>query len=185
MVKKGTTICLAGVFLGLAGYVLFAADKPAKTSGRKKVVVGTFDSRAIAVAQFGKMLKEGYLEKLRAELKEAEAAGDTHRVKELKAKGPALQKQYHMQAFGTAPVDDLLEEVKKDIPRIARASGVDVIICVYDVVYQNPSVDFVDVTDRMVELFGPDEKTLKTIKAIQQKPPVPKQILQKMDHAHD
>ncbi|MHC4295393.1 MAG: OmpH/Skp family outer membrane protein, partial [Planctomycetota bacterium] len=102
----------------------------------------------------------------------AKGTGDEKLAKQLEAEGRSRQEQIHRQVFGTAPVNDALEKIKKDIPKVARSTGVDVIVSVHDVVYQSPSAKFVDITDQIVELFDPDEKTLEKIEAIRKYPQV-------------
>ena len=170
-------VCLAGL-LGVC--VLFAGEEPVKDDGKVGLVVGTFDSRAVAMAHFGKFIRDGGLQKLYDEHAKAKAAGDTKKVEELEAKGPALQKQVHMRVFGNAPIDDILEEIKKDISKTAKAAGVDVVVCKWDVVYKKPRAKFIDVTNELVNLFKPDEETLGKIKAVLEHDPVPAKVLENM-----
>jgi len=183
MGKKRMMLCLVCVVTGWAGWSLAAVDQPAKMIEKTKVCVGVFDSRAVAMAHFGKFIKDGGLEKLYGEHDKAKAGGDTKKAEELEAKGQALQKQLHMRVFGNAPIEDILEEIKKDIPKVAQAVGVDIIVGKWDVVYQGPSAKFVDVTDQLVELFEPDEETLGKIKSLLEHPPVKREEMEKMDHS--
>ena len=144
-----------------------------------KVRVGTFDSRALAMAYFGSEAFNRQLNDLRAEHEKAKAAGDAKRVKELDTEGPALQELMHKQGFSTWPVDNILEKIKGKISEIATQADVEVIVSKWDIVYQRSGVEFVDVTDLMVRPFDPDEETLKTIADIQKKDPVPLEKLKK------
>jgi len=117
---------------------------------------------------------------MRAEYEKEKAAGDEKRVKELEAEGPAQQELMHKQGFGTWPVDDILERIKGKIPEIASRADVEVIVSKWNIVYQGPGVEFVDVTERMVEPFDPDEGTLKIVREIQAQDPVPLEELK--DH---
>ena len=157
-----------------------AKQLPPKNNDKIKVRVGIYDSRAVAMAHFGKFIKDGGLEKLYDDHDKAKAAGDTKKAEELAAKGQALQKQLHMRMFGTAPIDDILEEIKKDIPKVAQAAGVDIIVGKWDIVYQRPSAKVVDITKQLVEIFEPDEETLEKIKALLEHPPVPTEDLENM-----
>jgi len=49
-------------------------------------------------------------------------------------------------------------------------------------VYQQSGVEFIDVTDLMVKPFNPDEETLKIIKDLQKKDPVPLEELKNHKH---
>ena len=107
-----------------------------------------------------------------AEHGKAKAAGDEKRVKELEAEGKAQQELLHKQGFSTWPVDNILDQIKGEIPEIAKQAGVDVIISKWDIVYQGSGVEFIDVTDLMVKQFNPDEETLKVLKELQKHAPV-------------
>ena len=89
-----------------------------------------------------------------------------------------------MRVFGTAPIDDVLEEIEKDIRKVAKATEVDIVVNKWDIIYQGSSAKFIDVTNELVALFEPDEETLERIKLILEKPPVPQKKLEKMDHSH-
>jgi hypothetical protein len=116
-----------------------------------------------------------------AELAEAQATGDEKLVAELEAFGPALQQRIHRQGFGTAPVDDILALIEDQLPVIAEASGVDVLVSKWALAYHRPDASFVDVTDRLAAEFDPDEKTLKTIREVLASEPVPMDQLRE-DH---
>ena len=90
-----------------------------------------------------------------------------------------------MQMFGTAPVDEALEEIRKDMSNVARSAGVDVILSVHDVVYKSTSAEFVDITDQMIRLFDPDEETLKKIQAVLKHPPVSDEVLENIQCGGD
>ncbi len=174
MTRLGTILGVI-VLAGLAAYTTVGAvraEQPEQKASGLKVRVGTFDSRAVAIAYVGSEVFGQYMKGLRAEYEKAKAEGDEKRVKELEAEGPALQALLHKQGFSTWPVDNILEHIKGRIPEIAKQADVDAIVSKWDIVYQRPGVEFVDVTDLLVKPFDPNEKTLKTIKEIQQQDPV-------------
>ncbi len=156
--------------------------KAAQTSGAT-VRVGTFDSRALALAYYRSEPFNAQIQKLKAEHEKAKAAGNEQRAKELSAEGQAQQELGHKQGFGTWPVDNILETIKRQIPEIARQANVDVIVSKWNIVYQRPGVEFVDVTDLMVKPFNPDEATLKIIKEIQKQDPIPLEELKNPEDA--
>ncbi len=173
-----TSLKLAAVcFLVVSAMTVHAtiADNSSNAHSRdvEKVRVGSFDSRAIAVAYVRSDKFKNYLEGLQAELEQAKAANDEKRVKELEIQGPEMQKLIHKQGFSIWPVNDILEHIKGDYPEIAEQADVDVIICKWDIVYKRADAELVDVTNQMVKLFDPDEATLKVIEELLKKPPVP------------
>jgi hypothetical protein len=176
------TVVLAGVAL----YTTVGAQQSEEKTSGSKVRVGTFDSRALAMAYYRSEPFKRHMNGLRAEYERAKAAGDEKRVKELEAEGssptwpdsgwppsPAQQELIHKQGFSTWPVDNILEKIKGKFSEIAKQADVDVVVSKWDIVYQRSGVEFVDLTDLMVKPFDPDDKTLKIVKEIQKQDPVP------------
>jgi len=166
------------VLAGLAMYPAVGAPQSQEKTSGSTSRIGTFDSRALAMAYYRSEEFMRQMVEMRAEYEKAKAAGDEKRVKELEAEGPAQQELMHKQGFSTWPVDNILTMIKENIPEIAKQASVDVIVSKWDIVYQQPGVEFIDVTDLMVIPFNPDEETLKTIKEIQQQDPVPLEDLE-------
>lgn len=146
------------------------------------VVVGTFDSRAVAVAYLRSQATKDYLRAQHADLERllerAREAGDRLLVDRLDALGPALQDHRHQQGFGTAPVDDILARIGERLPEIAREAGVDLIVSKWTLAYRDPAAPLVDVTERLVAEFQPDEETLKGIRQLVLTEPVPLEQLE-------
>ena len=152
--------CCTMALLLTAGSV--SAEEPTAT-----LRVGTFDSRGVALA-YGRSDRPDCMmakaNELKKEYEEAKAAGNEERVKELEKIGPAMQEQIHKQVFGSAPIDDVLALIEDDLPDVAAAAGVDLIVS--GVLHGSPGVELVDITLEMCAPFGPDEETLKMIKEI-------------------
>lgn len=170
---KMTCVVINVVLAGLAGYTTVGAQQSEENTSGSKVRIGTFDSRALAVAYARSEAFGHYMKGLRAEYEKAKAEGDEKRVKELEAEGPALQELLHKQGFSTWPVDNILEQIKGRIPEIAKQADVEVIVSKWDIVYQRSGLEFVDITDLMVKPFDPNEETLKILKELQNQDPVP------------
>jgi hypothetical protein len=147
------------------------AEQPEATTPQSMVRIGTFDSRAVAVAYANSDEVLGYMAGLRAEYEEAKAAGDEERVAELEVLGPAQSELLEKQAFSTWPVDNILGMIEGEIPGIAVQAGVDVIVSKWHVVYQGEGVEFINVTELMVMPFDPDEQTLQEVRQIQELDP--------------
>lgn len=123
--------------------------------------IGVYDSRAVAVAYVRGSGDAERIRGLMAELKQAEAKGDKARAEQIKAQGARIQTLRHLQGFSNAPIDDILQPLAGKLPEIARAAGVSLITAHVD--FSDDSVEVVDVTDRIVAEFSPDERTLKMI----------------------
>jgi len=158
-----------------------AAAKERKADGTP-LRVGTYDSRALAVAYIHSDLHAQFLKDLRAEHEAAKAADDADKIEELAARGQALQDRAHKQVFGDAPVDNILDLMEDALPEIAKEAGVGMVVRVWDVAWQDPAVRPVDITDQMVAWFDPDRKALKIIKEVRKRPPIPVEQLEKMKH---
>ena len=150
----------------------------------KKERVGVFDSRSVAVAFAGSEAHEASLRLLVAEHDKAKAAGDIKRVKELEAEGKARQKRAHAQAFSTAPVDDILEHIKEQLPEIKTQAGVSVLISKWDTkeLAKHRSAEQVDVTLALVDAFKPSEKQRKSAIEIQRHKPI---SMRRAERIHD
>jgi len=183
MIMKRNVLIGTLAVLTLAGCVI-AADSEKAAAGDKKaaVVVGTFDSRAVAVAYAHSDHWKQKLQQMKKALDEAKAAGDTKKAEEIEQWGPAQQRKFHMQGFGTADVSDMLEYIKNDIPKIAKEAGVDIIVSKWDIAYQSSSAKTVDITEKIVAPFKPDEKTLMMIRDLMTKAPMSNEVLEKADH---
>jgi Skp family chaperone for outer membrane proteins len=172
MITTKSVLALVLVIGSCVIYSMVQAENPESKTTKTKLRVGTFDSRAIAMAYVNTDDFKQALHKLKDEYKKAMADGDEKKAKELGAKGEAQQRLLHTQGFSTASVGEYLERVKDKIPAIAKEVGVDVIVSKWDMVYQSPDADFVDVTDQLVKLFNPDEKTLKIGEDLKKSPPI-------------
>jgi hypothetical protein len=159
--------------VGLTTWTMAMDVQLAPKSEKSELRVGTFDSRAVAIAYARSETFNRNIKELKAEHGKAKAAGDEKRVKELEAKGKSQQELLHKQGFSTWPVDNILDQIKGEIPEIAKQADVDVIVSKWDIVYQRSGVEFIDVTDLMVKQFNPDEETLKVLNELQKHAPVP------------
>lgn len=179
----GIVLCVAGLCAG----VVPAEELATERADDAKPKVGVYDSRAIAVAFVGSPAYESSegkkLTALVAEQAKARAEGDQKRAAELEARGKAQQALLHRQGFSTAPVDNILKQIKAQMPGIARAAGVGAIVSKWDkaALAHYPSVELLDVTRAMVKAFHPTEKQLKAAIEIQKHEPIPLEQAEKID----
>jgi len=143
----------------------------------KKIRVGVYDNRAIAMAYFGS--EYNVFLKKRAEHHEALAAGDSTKAQELTEWVEKFQRQIHFQGFCRVPVDDLLLLVKEKIAKVAEANNIDLIGWYPD--YTNADVEVIDITDELVALFNPSEDKLMQIEGLKGTEPL---ALADIDHEH-
>jgi len=140
-----------------------------------KTRVGIYDSRAVAVAYIHSEQFKKIMQAKMAEMKKAKTAGDEEKIKELDNWGKAQQAKVHRQGFSTAPVDDILEHIKDNLPQIAEDANVITLVSKWDkkTLKQYKSAELVDVTAMIVTPFGPCEKVLKTIDQLKEEKPMP------------
>lgn len=170
---------LFSVLLVMSG--LMAAVTPVRSQeAAAKVRIGTYDSRAVAIAYAASGFNP-VAEKQR-ELKAAKAAGDRKKIAELEAWGPAHQRALHRQGFGRVPVDDLLAHVAGRLPEAARKAGVEAIV--FECNWSSPGLEVVDVTDALVALYAPSERTLAMIADLKKHPPLDLGELEKHQDDH-
>ena len=137
------------------------------------VRVGVYDSRAIAIAYSHSEFMAKTLATLKKERDDAKAANDTAGVTAAEKKGAALQSRFHQQGFSTASVANLLEPIAAELPKIAQAAQVDLLVSKWDVSWQKEGVAFVDVTKAMCEPFHPDANVQKMIEDVPNHEPLP------------
>jgi hypothetical protein len=172
----------AGIGMLVGGFL--ATTVPQDSTARPQqatAVVGTFDSRGVAVAYVSSNAFKEYLTAQRADItkaiERARAAGDLALARELEALGPAMQDRIHRQGFGTAPIDDIMTRLADKLPGVAEKAGVDVIVSKWATSYHKPAAKFVDVTEQLVALFEPSAETLANIrKLVASEPMSPEQL---------
>ncbi len=171
---RSSRVVLGLVCVALVSTALFSVVARADDGG---IRIGTYDSRAIAIA-YARSAYLPLVEKTR-EFDLAEAAGDTVKMHEINDFMEALQRQLHRQGFSRAPVDDLLEPVAHMMPGLAAERGVDAIVWFCD--YVGEGVEIVDVTMDLVGLCDPTAETLDMCSKLGSYEPV---SLDELDHDH-
>jgi hypothetical protein len=161
-----------------------AAEPPAKASpDGVKARVGVYDSRAVAYAHFWTDAQQEKRKAAFAEVKAAKEKGDSKKLDELKAAFQEGQRQAHRRVFSTAPVDDVLQEIKDRLPEIQKQAGVSELVSKWDEKKLKPYAASlqVDVTDLLVREFKPTEKHQKVIESIKKVKPISLEEADKCD----
>jgi hypothetical protein len=174
-IPRGAVIVLIAMGIAVLGKTAPTKAGEAKAE-QPRLRVGVFDSRAVALA-YGQATEEpGHgprLRRLMEDYKKAKAAGDAEKVKRLETQGRQEQDQLHQQVFSTGSVANLLDKIKDQLPGIAKDAGVDLIVSKWDMVYQTPGSQTVDITQAMVRPFHPSPKTLRGIQELEKVAPMP------------
>ena len=166
------------VVLLALGLVLSACS----TAQNEKIRIGVYDSRSVAITWPGTQSFLQSMASLQAEYQKAKDAGDQKRVAELEAEGEARQQLLHMQAFSTAPVDDILAHIEDSLLGIKESAGVTLLVSKWDqeTLAKYPSAELVDVTMMLVDAFQPTELQRQRAVEIQQTEPISLEDAQKI-----
>lgn len=158
-----------------------SADVPGTTDRTR---VGTYDSRAIAIAFAGSDIFTGLNAPIVEEHRGAKERGDQKRVAEIEQMMTEKQAKMHLQGFGTASVDDLLAHVKDRIPAVEQEQNIVAIVSKWDeaALAKYGSCERVDVTDALAALYDPGEKQLGWIEDLKGKAPLSNEEIQGHDH---
>lgn len=158
-----------------------AADQEAKPPASPTVRVGVYDSRAVAYAHFWTDAQQEKRKTMIAEVTTAKQQGDQKKLDELKASLQEGQRQIHRRVFSTAPIDDVLAEIKDRLPAIEKQAGVSALVSKWDEKGLKPyaKAEQVDVTDLLVNEFKPTEAHRKVIESIRKAKPI---SLEQADH---
>ena len=141
-------------------------DPPIQVAGAEppsRLRVGTFDSRFVALAYYRSEHGTKAVRALQEEFKEARDAKNKKRVKELEARGPALQNLMHQQVFGSLSIPNVMKVVSASLPAVAAEAGVSLVVSKWDIQYSTPGIELVDLTEQLVELFELDDDTRRMI----------------------
>ena len=139
----------------------------------EKIRIGIFDSRCVALVYGRSGLFLTYMENLRKELDNAKQEENGERVKELESILPTNQLIIKQQVFSTGSIKNIIEKIEDKITEIAVDNNLSFIISKWEIVYDDQSFELVDITDQLVELFNPDEQTLKILENVKSTEPAP------------
>jgi hypothetical protein len=161
---KTRNIFAAGVLLSALGF---------GQSPQPAFRVGAYDSRAIAIACAHSNLLQERHRGLMTELEQAKAAKDEKRVAEVQGTGKALQHLLHQQGFSTGSVINIMDRIKDAIPAVAKDAGVLMVVSKWEIMYRDPSIEYVDLTMPLVKKLNPSQPALELIADLPKHEPVP------------
>ena len=152
------TVLVSALGLALGTGLTPACDEAPKS----KIRIGTYDNRSIAVAYAAS--KYNPVKEKMAAYRKAKDAGEKEKMKTLEEWGENHQRVLHFQGFGRVPVGDLLEPVKDQVRDLVKQKGLAAITMACD--FASPDVELVDITDDLVKLFDPTDRTITMAKNI-------------------
>ena len=142
-------------------------------SSRANMRIGTYDSRAVAIA-FGNS-SEGmqFVSNLRAEMMKAREAGNDSLVRHIENKAGVYQKLNHLRAFSIGSVSEILQNHEAEVAAVAEEAGVQALVSKFELIYTGMGVDTVDVTLALTRIFKPSEQVQKWISGVPNQKPLP------------
>ncbi len=157
----------------LTAALILAITLPSRIANAQTLRIGTFDSRAVALAWYNSDDGRKEIGALFAELRSAKERNDRARIGELEALGPAQQQLMHQQVFSNGSILNLTAALSDRLAAVAKDAGVSLIVSKWEIAWHDPSVEYVDVTDALVDLMKPDAKARGWIAEMKSKDPLP------------
>ena len=141
-------------------------DRVDGSAGKDKTLlrVGVYDSRAVTIAYSASDYNDNTMVEKSKAKKKAEKAGDLEKAEKIDRWMLYFSIKRHCQGFATAPVGDLLKCIEKQLPKIARDAGVDMIVSKWQLDHLASDAEVIDITTQIVAAFEPTERTLATIR---------------------
>lgn len=156
------------------GLMLAAAVAvPSELRSQGDVRVGTFDSRAIAIAYGRSAASAKELQQLYAEHQKAKDEKNDQLTAELERKGQMRQKLMHLQAFSIGSVSEILAKYPDLLADVAKEQNVALIIPQSEIAFQGRAVHVVDVTEALATRLNSDPRIAQMLKEIKNVKPLP------------
>ncbi len=134
-------------------WCLMTGTMASAQSQTNKFRIGVYDSRAVAAAYANSTEFQETLKAVRADYEKAKAVKDEKRMKQISSRMKLQQQRLHEQVFSTGSVAGIVARVKGALPAMANKARVQAIVSKWELNYQGPEVEVVDVTEDLALLF--------------------------------
>ena len=144
--------------------------------GQKKPAafrIGTYDSRIITFAWSRTDFLKQQMIRIGQQSESATKAHDTAKLKEVSVGAISFQHLLHLMVFSNGSTAWIMPLIKDKLPELARTEGVSVILSKWEVTFCDPSVEIVDLTTKVAQLFNPSENIDKMAAEIRKQDPIP------------
>ncbi|MEI6681388.1 MAG: hypothetical protein WCO44_02110 [Bacteroidota bacterium] len=158
------------VFLAIAMVASAESFAQKKTAAMR---IGTFDSRIITFAWSRTDFLKQQMIRISQQSDSATKAHDTAKLKEVSVGAISFQHLLHLMVFSNGSAAWIMSLIKDKLPELARAEGVSVILSKWEVTFSDPSVEIVDLTAKVAQLFNPGENIDKMAAEISKQEPIP------------
>lgn len=139
---------------------------------QKTIKIGTYDSRVIVLAY---SRSEGFKTKLSGMEKKSESdmkSSDSDKKDQAAYRMITYQFLLHQQVFCAGSASAVIEIVKDKLPQVAKDAGVSVIVSKWELPWNDPSAEVVDLTMEIAKLFNPTPDFENTAKEVASKRPI-------------
>jgi hypothetical protein len=169
-----TTRYLINITTVMAFAVLAAGVCSPLQAQKKKepLKIGVFDSRVVLLAY---SRSAGFGEKMKSLSEEADKllkSGDTTKMK--KGAMMMISRSFMLESgvFSNASAKAVIGLVKDQLAGLAEKTGVSMIVCKWELSYSDPSIELLDVTAQVADLFKPVNLDPSMVKQIADQPPM-------------
>jgi hypothetical protein len=166
-IKFAWLLLCAAVLILVAGRNAVNSDP---TTPSPRVRIGVFQPRALALAYWR---SDAGLNQIHDAVNQARTAKQNGcsmmQLQALEGNCRTLQDHMMAQAFGGAPIDDVLAKLQDVLPKVAQKDNV--VAIVPQLSFKTDSVEAVDVTDDLAAPFKPSAQTYKMMCDLSQQPP--------------
>jgi hypothetical protein len=157
------------ICLVLISMVLFGTER---TNAQTPKRIGTFDSRAVAIVYYNSKDFKNLMESLKSEMKTAKEKDDKKAMAKIEREGSLRQVMAHEQGFGTGSISSIIETVKDKIAVLAKNENLTAIVSKWELTYNSPDVELIDVTEKIAAFFEPNDRMKEMIKEVLKSEPV-------------
>jgi Skp family chaperone for outer membrane proteins len=152
--------------------ILILAMSPALMA-QGTVRIGTFDSRAVAIA-YGQSAAFGTeMKQLMADFQKAKQEKNEKLIAELESKGQTQQKLLHLQGFSIGSVSEILANYKDAVAAVAKEANVSAVVSQYELLYQGSGIETVDVTEALARKINGEPRIVEMLGEIKKVKPLP------------
>ncbi|MDP1623292.1 MAG: hypothetical protein Q8M08_13245 [Bacteroidales bacterium] len=135
--------------------------------------IGAYDSRIVTFAWSRSDFFKQHMIKLKQQNDSAQKAHDTAMIKELSILQMTFQHLLHQMVFSNGSAGMVMTLVNDKLPDLAKKEGVSVILSKWELDFSDPSIEIVDLTNQVAQLFQPKEDISRSAGEISKQPPVP------------
>jgi hypothetical protein len=167
-----TTRWFSGALLVCVTLMALATASVESAKAQSKLRIGTYDSRAVIVAYANSKHFKNPTGDLMAKMKTAKEKNDTKEIARLEREGQLRQAMMHEQGFGTGSIRNVMETVREKTALLANKEKLDIVVSKWELAYIASDAELIDITEKVADFFGPNEKMKPMIREMMKQAPV-------------